>query len=270
MRGQEEGYKLRILIINPNTSQGVTDLIAGAAETIAGPQTELAFATATRGVPYIASRTEAAIGGHVALEMLAEHQPSFDAAIIAAFGDPGIGAARELFPQPIIGLAEAGMLTACMMGRRFAIVTFSNALAAWYQECVEWHGLTPRLAGIFSLSEPFRAIDNVQDEKADRLVELCHRALAESSADVIVVAGAPLAGFAAQVQTRVPVPLVDCVSAAVCQAETLVRLGMTPATAGSFARPAGKPTVGLSQPLAAWIEASDQTAVSGQRKRAPR
>jgi len=245
---------MRLLILNPNTSTGVTDLIAVAARAAAAPGTELTFATATRGVPYIATRTEAAIGGHVALEMLADHQPGFDAAVIAAFGDPGIGAARELFPQPIIGMAEAGMLTACMMGKRFAIVTFSNALTAWYRECVEWHALTARLAGIFTLTEPFRAIDDVQTEKADVLVALCHDALAQSDADVIVLAGAPLAGFAAKVQGRVPVPLVDCVAAAVCQAETLVRLGMTPASAGGFARPAPKPTTGLSPALAAWIE----------------
>lgn len=249
---------MRILVLNPNTSQGVTELIAATARMAAAPGTELQFATASRGVPYIATRTEAAIGGHVALEMLAEHQPGFDAAVIAAFGDPGLGAARELFPQPVIGLAEAGMLTACMMGKRFAIVTFSQALAAWYRECVEWHALTSRLAGIFFLSEPFRAIDDVQGEKADRLVELCHRALTESDADVIVLAGAPLAGFAAQVQGRVPVPLVDCVAAAVCQAETLVRLGMTPATAGSFARPGAKPTAGLAPALAGWIEGREQ------------
>jgi Asp/Glu/hydantoin racemase len=245
---------MRLLILNPNTSTGVTDLIAAAARAAAAPGTELTFATATRGVPYIATRTEAAIGGHVALEMLAEHQPEFDAAVIAAFGDPGIGAARELFPQPVIGLAEAGMLTACMMGKRFAIVTFSNALSAWYRECVEWHALTARLAGIFTLTEPFRAIDDVQGEKADRLVALCHEAIALGDADVIVLAGAPLAGFAARVQGRVPVPLVDCVAAAVCQAETLVRIGMTPPSAGGFARPAPKPTAGLSPALADWIE----------------
>ena len=244
---------MRLLVLNPNTSIGVTELIAATARSAAAPGTELTFATATRGVPYIATRTEAAIGGYVALEMLADHQASFDAAIIAAFGDPGLGAARELFPQPIIGLAEAGMLAACMMGKKFAIVTFSNALSAWYHECVEWHDMTVRLAGIFSLSEPFRAIDNVQSEKADKLVKLCHRALAESDADVIILAGAPLAGLAGAIKDRVPVPLIDCVAAAICQAEMLVRLDMAPSTVGSFARPAAKSSEGLAPALAAWI-----------------
>jgi allantoin racemase len=40
------------------------------------------------------------------------------------------------------------MLTACMLGKRFAIVTFAQALGPWYAECVESHGLTGRLAGL--------------------------------------------------------------------------------------------------------------------------
>jgi Asp/Glu/hydantoin racemase len=122
---------MRILLLNPNTSQSVTDRITAAARAVAGPGTELIPVTAPRGVPYIATRAEATIGGAVALELLAELQGRYDVAVIAAFGDPGLGGARELFPVPVIGLAEAGMLTACMLGRSFAIVTFSQSLEPW-------------------------------------------------------------------------------------------------------------------------------------------
>ena len=37
------------------------------------------------------SRAEATIAGHVILEMLADEHTQFDSAIIAAFGDPGLG-----------------------------------------------------------------------------------------------------------------------------------------------------------------------------------
>lgn len=248
---------MRLLIINPNTSTGVTQRIAQVASETASRETEVTTATAKRGVPYIATRTEAIIGAQVTLEMLAERQPDFDAAIIAAFGDPGIGGARELFPQPVVGLAEAGMLTACMMGQKFAIVTFSNVLSAWYSECVAWHGLEKRLAGIFAISEAFRRVDDVQEEKGEQLIELCHEVLAKSDADVIVLAGAPLAGLAATVKDRIPVPIIDCVAAAVHQAETLFRMELVKAKAGSFSRPASKSTLGLSSNLAKWIEGKE-------------
>ncbi|MFN8992208.1 MAG: aspartate/glutamate racemase family protein, partial [Pseudomonadota bacterium] len=107
---------MRLLMLNPNTSVGVTELIVSAAEAVAAPGTQILRATAPRGVTYIATRAESIIGGAIALEMLAELHETVDAAVIAAFADPGLGGARELFSIPVIGLAEAGMLTACMLG----------------------------------------------------------------------------------------------------------------------------------------------------------
>ena len=46
------------------------------------------------------------------------------------------------------------MLTACMAGRRFALVTFARALGPWFEECVRAHGLWERCAGIRMLDTP--------------------------------------------------------------------------------------------------------------------
>ncbi len=248
---------VRVLVLNPNTTVAVTELLMAAGQQAAAPDTVLVPATASRGVPYIATRAEAQIGGAIALEMLAERHTTVDAAIIAAFGDPGLLGARELFDIPIVGMAEAAMLSACMLGRRFAIVTFAAALGPWYQDCVDMHGLAGRCAGIRMLDGGFRSISNVQAEKEDLLVELACRTIEETAADVIILGGAPLAGLAAKVKHRVPVPLVDQVQAAVKQAEALVALRVRKATAGTFRRPPAKATTGLTAALAARIEHKD-------------
>lgn len=249
---------MRILVLNPNTSSSITERLMQAARPAAAPGTELEALTAPRGFPYIATRAEAQIGGAVALEMLAEHHARFDAAIIAAFGDPGLFAARELFDLPVVGMAEAAMLTACMLGRRFGIVTFARALGPWYAECVEAHGLGGRLAGIRMLDGRFASVADVQEEKEALLVELARSAVEEDGADVVILAGAPLAGLAAKVRDRVPVPLVDQMVAAVKQAEALVTLGARKATAGTFRRPAPKETCGLPATLASrWLGSSE-------------
>src|SRR6516165_4983356 len=245
---------MRILILNPNTSADVTDRLSAAAKRAAAQGTTIGTATAARGVPYIATRAEAQIGGAVALEMLADRHRDYDAAIIAAFGDPGLFGARELFDIPVVGMAEASMLTACMLGRRFAIVTFAHALGPWYQDCVDMHGMTGRCAGIRMLDDPFKSIGDVQDEKESLLAELANRAALELEADVVILAGAPLAGLAARIKDRVPVPVVDQMAAAVKQAEALVTLGVRKPTAGTFRRPDAKATVSLPEWLAARIE----------------
>jgi Asp/Glu/hydantoin racemase len=257
---------MRILLLNPNTSKDVTDLLLSAGRASASASTEIVPLTASRGVPYIATRAEAQIGGAIALEMLAEHSRDADAAIIAAFGDPGLFGARELFDIPVVGMAEAAMLTACMLGRRFSIVTFARALGPWYQECIEMHGLRERCAGIRMLDGAFRSISNVQEEKEALLVELANRAVHEDEADVIILAGAPLAGLAGKVKSKIPVPVVDQAAAAVKQAETLVTLAPRKAIAGTFRRPDPKPTVGLPDALGRYIEHRDGIEQTQSRK----
>ncbi len=241
---------MKLLLLNPNTSATMTERMDAVARSVAGPGVVLTALTASRGVPYIASRAEADIAAAIVLDMLAEHAPGHDAAIIAAFGDPGLLGARELLGIPVVGLAEAAMLTACMLGNRFAILTFSPTLLAWYRDGVARNWLSDRCAGVFVAEGGFASIDCVQAEMTERLVEAANRAVSEGEAEVVVLGGAPLAGLAERVKDGIPVPVVDCVAAAVKQAEALVALRPRKATAGSFRRPPGKPSTGLAAPLA--------------------
>ncbi len=241
---------MKILVANPNTSAGVTDKLVASGRLVASAGTELIPMTAPRGVPYIATRAEAAIGSAVFLEMLAERRGTIDAAVCAAFGDPGLGGARELFDFPVVGMAEAAMLVACTLGRSFSIVSFSKSLEPWFAEIVAWHGLSSRCASIRMLDGGFKSIDDVQSEKEELLVELANRTVKQDAADVVILAGAPLAGLANKIADKVPVPLVDGIQAAVTMAEGLVRMKPRKATSGTFQRPGPKDSKGLGQALA--------------------
>ena len=82
------------------------------------------------------------------------------------------------------------------------------------------------------------------------LIELALRAVTNDAADVVILAGAPLAGLANKIRDRVPVPLVTSIQAAVVMAEGLVRINPRRATAGTYRRPGPKDSKGLSTALA--------------------
>ncbi len=248
---------MKILLLNPNTSFDLTDMLAKAALAAASAATEIVPVTAPRGVPYIASRTEAQIGGAVALEMIADHHGKVDAAIIAAFGDPGLQAAKELFDIPVVGMAEAAMLLTSVLGRKFSIVTFSTNMRPWYQECVEANGMTDRCSSIRVATQPLGELADIHRDMEDALVDLCGLAVEEDGADAIILGGAPLAGFASIVRDRVHVPVIDQVGAAVKLAESLVALNPRKAIAGSFRRPDAKLVTGVSDALRRRIEHDD-------------
>ena len=243
---------MNILLLNPNLSQHMTETMLRVAGGVAAPGTRLLSATAASGFPYISSRAEAQVAGATVLDMIATHQGTVDAVVVAAFGDPGLRAARELFDLPVVGLAEAAMLSACMLGQRFAFVTFSRHLAPWFEESVALAGLGSRFAGVRTPAVGFRSVETVQDELFDTLRALVQQAAVEDGADVVVLAGGPLAGLAGRIEGAAAV-LVDPVSAAVCQAEALVRLAPRGAHAGSYARPPAKPSQGLPLALARHI-----------------
>ena len=238
---------MKLLVINPNISQSVSDLIAAEARRAAAPGTEITMKTAPFGVAYIETRFESLIGAYATATLAGEHAPGHDAVIIAAFGDPGIDGLREALDIPVVGLTESALMSACLLGKRFSIVAISRRITAWYRECVQANGLVDRLASIRCLDRPLQDIGRVQEDHEAALLALCQAAVDEDGADVLIIAGAPLAGLARSVKHRMAVPMVDGVSSAVCHAQTLVSLAPTPARGGSFAPAPIKPHHGLPE-----------------------
>ena len=244
---------MNLLLINPNTSQSVSDLIEAEARRAAAPGTNVAVLTAAFGVAYIETRFESLIGAYATATLAAEHCDRHDAIVVAAFGDPGLDGLREVLDIPVVGLTEAALMSACMLGKRFSIVAISHRITAWYREVVTANGLAGRLASIRNLDNPLKDIGRVQEDHTARLEALCLSAIQEDGADVIIIAGAPLAGLARSIKDRIPVPVVDGVSSAVCHAQTLVSLATLPARQGSFAPPPHKPNHGLPDGIAALL-----------------
>ena len=248
----------RILLVNPNISDSVSDLIRAEAQRSASPGTQVEVLTAPFGVAYIETRFEALVGAYATAQVAAEHCGQYDAVVVAAFGDPGLAGLRELLPVPVTGMTEAALATAHLLGHRISIIAISQRIQAWYREVVESYGFGDRLASIRALDRPLSAIGGVQQEHAQALQALAERAVAEDGAEVIVLAGAPLAGLARTLQGRLPVPVVDGVSSAVRHAETLVALKPGLAQRGSFASPPVKPHRGLPDAIARLLDSPRQ------------
>lgn len=244
------GHRMRILLLNPNTTQAMTDNMAAIARATVGDLAEIIPVTATRGFPYIASRAEAQIAGGIVLEMIAEHASTVDAVVIAAFGDPSLKGARDLFDLPIVGMAEAAVMTAALLGESFAVVTFSPLMTRWYDECVQATGLGNRFKGVLTPDITPARLTDVQTDLGADIITMATTAATRHHADVIILGGAPLAGLAPKIASQVPAIVIDPIAAAVLQAMTLVRMTAHAATPLRVNKPAAKTSIGLAAPLA--------------------
>jgi Asp/Glu/hydantoin racemase len=237
---------MRLLVVNPNTSRPHTETILAAARDAAAPGTTVVAVNAPFGPAYIDSRAEATVAAYATLTALAEHAAGSDAAVIAGFVDPGVGAARELLRLPVVGIVEASCLTACMLGSRFAIVGLSDRLGPVFRDIVNGLGLRDRLAAIELVRDPDERLVYSPDGAVDLLADAARKAIAEAEAEVIILGGAPLAGIAPQLAQRLEVPVLDGVRCGVRQAELLAGLGARKPSAGSFRHPGARRLAGVS------------------------
>ena len=204
---------MQLLILNPNTSESVTERLRSHVAAQCGSEVTLRTATARFGASYIADETSYAIAAHAALDAYAAHCEACgdpDAVLLGCFGDPGVAALHELSGKPVVGLAEAAMCEAAGHGR-YTIVTGGAA----------WKPMLKRLARTFGCAEALARVHTVAPSGAQLaadpagaialLREACREAA--QGVDAVVLGGAGLAGMAAVIAPDLDVPLIDSVSA---------------------------------------------------------
>ena len=244
---------MKILLVNPNTTEAVTASVEAEARRHAGPGTELTAVTAGFGVTIVSTEAENIVAAHAALDLLATHHAGFDAAIVAMSFDTGVAAARTVLPIPVVGITEAALHTACLMGRRFGLIVLGAVSLPLYTDLIDRLGLAGRL-GAIEIADMRSAGDYLDRSTVTAAILAAATRLADAGTiDVIVVCGAAVAGIAQRLQTELAVPILDGVGPAVLQAELLVRLGRRPRRP-PLRLASGQPTTGLGPALARLLE----------------
>lgn len=227
------GTVLRLALLNANTTGAMTDRMVAAAAAMLGGRAVVEGITAPFGAPYISDRAASATAAAAVVEMgrtLAGRAAPPDAAVIACFGDPGLWALREVLPRPVVGMAEASMLTACQRGRRFAIVTGGAAWKPMLEEFVALTGLSGRCAGIRTVPWTGDRIAADPDGAVGMLAGMAREAAGDGAgggADVVILGGAGLVGLKPAVAAASGVPVLCSLECAVAQAVAL-SLDLTP------------------------------------------
>lgn len=238
---------MRLLVINPNTSEPITHKVASCVRAMMPQTCEVDAVTAAFGPRYIASRAAFAIASHASLDAYARHGAGAHAILLACFGDPGIDALREIASVPVVGLVEAAAHEASVNGRRFAIVTGGERWGPMLEERLRLCSLNGPLAAIRTIAPSGAAIAEDPDGALAMLVQACESVVQESGAQAVILGGAGLVGLAARVQPHVSAPVI-------CSVEAGVRAALAALTDGAQNQPKlvdSVDSVGLSPALAA-------------------
>lgn len=242
---------VRISVINPNTTVSMTEQIAAAARSVAAPGTEVVGVTSSMGPASIESHYDEALSVPGVLEAIVRSERSdqpADGYVLACFGDPGLDAAREVASVPVVGIAEAAMHAASLLGRGFSVITTLGRTIGRAEELSERYGMATRCRGIHACEIPVLELETNPDTAAI-LIEACRAAARGDGSDAIVLGCAGMADLAHLISQKIGIPVIDGVAAGTLLVQSLVTLGLRPRDSGDLAPPLPKPYTGILSPF---------------------
>jgi len=232
-----------IKLINPNTTESMSDLIGEAAREVASPGTRIVAATSRSGAASIEGHYDEAMS-IVGLVDEILGGPEADAYVIACFGDPGLLAAREITGAPVLGIAEAAMHAATFVATGFSVVTTLERTRVIAEHLVRNYGMEHFCRRVRATDLPVLELERPESNARAIILAECERALIEDKSEAIVLGCAGMADLSRFLEERLQVPVIDGVAAAVKFAEALVGLGMRTSKRGDLAYPLPKPYKG--------------------------
>jgi allantoin racemase len=230
----------RIWVINPNTTQAMTDKIEDCARAVAGADVSVTGVTSEIGPESIESHYDEALSVPGVLKAVRRgEREGVDGYVIACFGDPGLDAAREVASGPVIGIAEAAMHTASHLGRGFSVVTTLKRTIGRATDLAEHYGMQRFCCGIHACEIPVLELDSDPDARKV-ITEACRDAIESDGSDAVVLGCAGMADMCAEISSELGVPVIDGVTAATLTVRSLVAMGLRTSKRGEYATPPPK------------------------------
>jgi allantoin racemase len=242
---------MKIKVINPNTTQSMTEKIGAAAQAVAAAGTTILAVSPSMGPVSIEGHYDEAVSVLGVLDEVRRGEAEgCDGYVIACFGDPGLLAAREIAFGPVLGIAEAAMHAASMVATGFSIVTTLARTVGIARHLVAAYGMSGQCRNIRATDLAVLDLERPDSSASTAILEECRRAVREDRADAIVLGCAGMTDLAKRIGDELRVPVVDGVTAAVKLVEALVALGLRTSKVGDLAFPLPKAYTGLVEPFA--------------------
>jgi allantoin racemase len=224
----------------------MTEKIGACARSVAQPGTTIIAVSPAMGPVSIESHYDEALAVPGLLQEIAKGEiEGVDGYVIACFGDPGLQAARELACGPVVGIAQAAMHMASLVGSRFSVVTTLGRTMGQAWHLAEMYGMKRFCANVRACEIAVLELEEPGSNARERIVEECRRALDEDGADTIVLGCAGMADLCDHISGVLGVPVIDGVAAGTKLIESMVGMRLATSKHGELAHPLPKPMTGL-------------------------
>lgn len=208
----------RLLVINPNSTQAVTDGISTALDGFryaGGPLIECV--TLAEGPPGIETQRHVDQVVDPLCALIAQEEEASDGFVIACFSDPGLHSARSITTKPVMGISECGFLTAMTLGERFGIIAILPTSIPRHLRIIRQIGLMDRFAGDRALGLGVTELAD-RTKTYDTMVETGRALKEHDGADVLILGCAGMAHLREDLAHDTGLPVIDPTQAATAMA----------------------------------------------------
>ncbi|WP_028725997.1 aspartate/glutamate racemase family protein [Paracoccus zeaxanthinifaciens] len=211
---------MRLLFLNPNSTQAMTDSMVEVARN-ALPGTELLGWTNHDGPAAIQGPEDgaAAVAGLMALLPKAQ-AAAVDAIVIGCFDDTGLDRLRDAAHCPVIGIGQAAMALAALHGGRFGIVTTLDVSVPVIRANVAAYGHADACMAVVASGIPVLDVEMGGPQVRDRLSRVIADT-ARGGARAIVLGCAGMSALRPELGRDTDAVLVDGVVAAAHLAQVM-------------------------------------------------
>ena len=235
---------MRILVVNVNTTESITNTIARQAQAVAAPGTEIVGLTPYFGADSVEGNFESYLAAIAVMDRVMAYDQPFDAVIQAGYGEHGREGLQELLNVPVVDITEAGASTAMFLGHAYSVVTTLDRTVPLIEDRLKLAGLYQRCASVRASGMAVLELEEHPLAAMEAIVHQAELAIREDKAEVICLGCGGMAGLDERIRQRTGVPVVDGVTAAVTIAESLVRLGLSTSKVRTYATPRPKTILG--------------------------
>jgi len=147
-------------------------------------------------------------------------QEGYNGVIDYCFDDPGIRAVKESLDIPVIGLNEASVHIASLLGTRFSIISAGPLDCAFadIKDLLRLYGFEDKCASVRSVAIPVLELGKGKETQVERLLAEATKAIEEDGADTIVLGcGGMLVQTEEILALRVPVVVPGVAALKLCE-----------------------------------------------------
>jgi allantoin racemase len=235
---------VKIIVVNVNTSESMTEIIAEGARRYASPGTQTVALRPFFGPEAVDCNFESYLSAVGVMDRVLAYDEPFDAVVLAGFGEHGRDGLQELVEQPVVEICEASAQVAMLVARTFSVVTTLQRSVPAIEDRLRLAGLLGRCASIRASGMSTLEVDADPAGAVRGIVAEARIAVEQDHAEAICLGCAGMAGLEEAITTELGVPVIDGIGAAVRLAEAIVGLGLATSKVSTYAPPDPKKITG--------------------------